>query len=371
MFTMEAGPPDALRRALASRLVAALATPHPVDRYLAALHPLWRLEAVTARVIAVRRETERAVTLTLRPSRSWRGFRAGQHVRVGVDVDGIRRTRCYSLSSSPDGASGLVEVTVARHPYGLVSRFIHDRVRAGTVVALSQAEGDFTLPARPPPHLLFITGGSGITPVMSMLRTALGRGYDGRIDLVHYARTRHDVIFGRELRALADARGGFRFTLALTGEPPSAQDLGGHFTEHALARVVPGYADAETWVSGPPGLIEAVATTWKALGRTDGLHVERFGAAPRIASADAVGATVELSRSGRRIASDGRSLLEQAEAAGLAPAFGCRRGICRTCVRRKTSGTVRDVVTGALSSEPEEDIRLCVSVPLGDVTLDL
>ncbi|MFN8544273.1 MAG: ferredoxin reductase [Candidatus Binatia bacterium] len=351
--------------------MAALASPHGIDRYLASFDPMWRLDAVTARVVAANRETADAVTLTLEPNRNWRGFRAGQYVRIGFEIDGIRRTRCYSLSSSPDRASGLLDVTVKRHPHGLVSGFVQEHVRPGTIVTLSEAAGDFTLPEPFPSHVLFLCGGSGITPVMSMLRTLLDRGHQGRIDLIHFARRRADVMFARELHVRARAHPSFRLHLSLTGEPPAAGDLAGHFTEELLARAVPTYANAEAWVCGPEGLVDAVAATWDRHGRGHELHVERFTAAPRPPAADATGGTVRFARSGRVVVSDGRSLLVQAEAAGLAPKSGCRMGICRTCLCPKPRGTVRDLVTGALSSEAEVAVRLCVSIPVGDVTLDL
>jgi stearoyl-CoA 9-desaturase NADPH oxidoreductase len=353
------------------KLLAALASPHPVDRYVAPFARLWRFEEVLAEVVGVTPETADAVTLTLRPNRNWRGFRAGQHVRLGVEVDGVRRVRCFSLSSSPDRSSGLLDVTVKRRPGGLVSGWIHDRVAPGQIVTLSPAEGDFTLPSPLPPHLVFVTGGSGITPVMSMLRTLLGRRYRGRIDLLHFTRRHADAIFARELRERAAAHDAFRLVFAVTGEPPSAGDLAGHLSEEMLARVAPGWADADAWVCGPTALVDAAGALWERRGRRDRLRVECFFAASRPPAADAIGGTVHFARSGRFVVSDGRPLLEQAEAAGLAPAFGCRRGICRTCVRTKVSGTVQDVVTGALSTDPDEDIRLCASAPIGPVTLDL
>jgi ferredoxin-NADP reductase len=363
MFTVSSAP--------VPRLLAALASPHPVDRYVAPLARLWRFEEVLAEVVGVTRETADAVTLTLHPNRSWRGFRAGQHVRLGVEVDGIRHVRCFSLSSSPDRLSGLLDVTVKRRPGGLVSGWIHDRVGPGAVLTLSQAEGDFTLPSPLPPHLVFVTGGSGITPVMSMLRALGTRRFDGRIDLLHFTRRHADTIFARELRARAAAHDGFRLAFAVTGEPPSAGDRAGHLTEEMLARFAPGWADAAAWTCGPTALVDAARAIWARHGRGDRLRVERFFAAPRPPVCDATGGTVHFARSARSVRSDGRSLLEQAEAAGLAPAFGCRRGICRTCVRTKVCGTVRDVVTGAPSTAAEETVRLCVSVPIGDVTIDL
>ena len=162
---------------LRSRALEALASPHGVDRYLEILHPMWAAREVRARVVDVRREVDvpghpPVATITLQPTATWRGHRAGQHVQLGVEIDGARRTtRVFSISS-PDSRDGdRITITLRANPDGLVSRHLVERAEPGTVVHLSQAQGEFTLPDQVPDHVLFISGGSGITPVMSMLRS--------------------------------------------------------------------------------------------------------------------------------------------------------------------------------------------------------
>ena len=367
MFTVSPVVEASLRRVLASRVVTALASPRPVDHYLGALHPLWRVDEVRATVLGLRSETADMVTVALAPNAAWRGFQAGQHVRLGVAVDGVRRIRCYSPTNAPRDGDRRVDLTVKRHPGGVVSGFVHERLRAGAVVTLSQATGDFVLPAVPPPHVLLVSGGSGITPVVSMLRTLLDGGHAGRVDLVHFARRRADVPFARELAQRAAEHAAFHLHVVLTGEPGAS--LTGRCEPALLDAAVPAWRDAEAWVCGPPGLIAAVQAARGDARCRRALHVERFVLPP--APAGAPGGVVEFAASGRRVASDGRTLLVQAEAAGLAPASGCRIGICQTCRCRKLRGTVRDVVTGALSTEPDVPIRACVSVPVGDVAVAL
>jgi ferredoxin len=147
--------------------------------------------------------------------------------------------------------------------------------------------------------------------------------------------------------------------------------LFGHLCRDHLDAVAPDLDGAETYACGPPGLIESVRRIWAEDGIEELLHVESFlPPSPALASDRAEG-SVSFAQSGERISNNGRSLLEQAEQAGLSPQFGCRMGICHTCTCRKTAGTVRNLVSGEVSSAEEEDIQICVSVPVGDVELDL
>src|SRR6478736_4951850 len=176
-----------MNRILRSRAVTALASPHGVDRYLEQLNPMWAAHEVRARVVSVHREVDVArhpavATLTLQPTSTWRGHRAGQHVQVGVEIDGARRTtRVFSVSSPESRPGDRFTITLRANPDGRVSRFLAERARPGTVVHLSQAQGEFVLPDRVPERLLLVSGGSGITPVMSMLRTLQRRTHRGRI----------------------------------------------------------------------------------------------------------------------------------------------------------------------------------------------
>ena len=248
------------KRVLGSGLIDLLTGPHGVDRYTELVTPTWSLSDARAKVVSVEGRTPRSVTLTLAPNDAFRGFKAGQHVNLTVEIDGRRHTRCYSPASAE--GSPLIELTVGLHDGGLVSTYLHRDARPGMVVGLDDVGGEFVLPQTPPRRILFVSGGSGITPVMSMLRTLTAEGYDGEIAFV--------------------------------------------------------FSDS-------------------SIERTD----------------------------------DGWPLLDQAEAAGLTPASGCRMGICHTCTRRKTRGVVKNLITGAVSAVDEEDVQICVSVPVGDVAVAL
>jgi ferredoxin-NADP reductase len=356
------------RRLLGAGLLEALAAPHGVDRYLELLRPCWSLREARAEVIDVRHRTADSVSLTLRPNENWKGFSTGQFIRLTVEIEGVRHTRCYSPACS-EHARGLIEITVKAHPEGRVSGFLNRAAYPGMVVGLSAPEGDFVLPAERPERLLLISGGSGITPVISILRTLCDERHDGAVTFLHYAPTRDDVIYRSELGEMAATHPNVQIVYSYTSETGDA--LAGHLSRDHLRAVAPDAACAEAYVCGPPGLIASARKIWAQDGLEELLHIESFLPPSPALPSDAAEGSVSFARAGRLVPNSGRSLLEQAEQAGLRPQFGCRTGICHTCTCRKTVGSVRNVVTGGLSGPSEEDIQICISVPVGDVELDL
>jgi len=363
---------NAARRLLGSALADALTTPHGVDRYVELVRPAFSLREVRAEVVAVRRPTARSVTLTLRPNANWEGFRAGQFVRLSTEIDGVRHTRCYSPASSAH-ADDLIELTAHAQPDGVVSPFLRAAAQPGMVVSLSQAEGDFALPDERPRELLLISGGSGVTPVMSMLRTLCHEGHRGPIAFLHYARDEHDVAYARQLAELAAGHANVRLLHGYT-RSVGVGELQGRFSrEHVRAAGVDP-ARALTFACGPTGLVDAVRAIWAQDALDARLYVEQFAppAPVRVDAADGhVAGTLRFARSGVEAAGTAAPLLDQAEGAGLTPTHGCRMGICHTCTCRKLEGAVRDVRTGEVSTAPDELIQICVSAPVGDVTLDI
>jgi ferredoxin-NADP reductase len=356
------------RRLLHSSLLEALAYPHGVDRYVELVRPLLVKRDVRAEVTAVRHQTPKSATLTLCPNENWRGLRAGQFVGLSVEIDGVRETRPYSPAGSQHAASGALELTVSTHPDGKVSRYLREYARPGMIVGLIAAGGDFVLPDPRPERVLLISGGSGVTPVMAMLRTLCDEGFAGEIGFLNYARSLELALYGAELDQLVDRHHGLRVGRGFTRE--RGLSLSGRFRREHLRAVISEHSSAATFVCGPPALIDAVRAVWAKDGLAEPA-VETF--TPPALSFDTDGAegTVSFQGSGSEAANSGLPLLEQAEDAGLAPAHGCRMGICNTCSCRKTAGTVRNIITGEISGSRDEQIRICVSVPLGDVVLDL
>jgi ferredoxin-NADP reductase len=352
------------------RAAEALLTPHPVDRYLELVDPLWSVGDIRAEVVSAERRTADTVTLTLRPNRHWPGFVAGQHVQLTVEIDGVRRTRSYSMASSQHRADGRIELTVKAMPDGTVSPFLREHARPGMVVHLSAPAGDFTLPAERPARTLLVSGGSGVTPVMAMLRTLCDEGHDGEVVFLHYAFTEADVAYRAELAELSAAHPNVKVVLAYTEQTEGGDHRGLYPPEH-LATAMPAYADAAIFLCGPGPLMDAVTAHCDETGILEQLHTERFTPPAFVPLDDAPQGTIRFTSSGIAVANDGRTLLEQAEAAGLTPASGCRMGICRTCTRRKDSGCVVDATSGVRSGAGEEPVQICVSVAAGDVAIDL
>lgn len=360
-----------IRRALASRPVARLTTPHTPDHYLEQLHPMLTVEAVRARVLSVTPETGSASTVRLKPNGAWAGFKPGQHVEFGVEVNGTRRVRVFSVSSSAASTDGTFTVSVKAHPDGFVSQHLHGgELTPGEIIYMSQATGDFVLPDPAPEHVLLISGGSGITPVMSMLRTLVDRQHTGRITFLHYSRSRADEMFSAELDRLANAAG-VEMVRVHTRAPEPGQILSGRFTLDHLQALGIDPTLTPTWVCGPAGLIQTVNDTYQNLGAADQLTAEWFKVpSVDLNAADATG-TITFESSDVSAQNTGATLLEQAEAAGLKPAYGCRMGVCNTCAVKKLHGAVRHVISGEICANTDETIKPCVQIPVGDVSVEL
>lgn len=362
--------PRRLGKLLRSRVIDLATTPHGVDHYLSLVNPLWSLGSHRALLVDRSRETRDVTTLVFDPGPDWGPHEAGQHVRIQVDVDGRRRTRYFTISSSPRRGDGLITLTVKAGDDAFVSRFLQTHARPGLVVDLSDPRGEFVLPDPLPDHLLLVSGGSGITPVMAMLRTLIADGYGGRITFLHYARTSADRIFGDELDELDAAHDQLTLVTVYSDEDAGPDTLCGYLERGHLDEVAPDWRDAPAYVCGPPPMLDAAEALWEEAGALDRFHIERFTIAVPSADDDAEGC-VELARSGVELDNDGRPLLVQAEDAGLEPDFGCRMGICKTCTTRKVTGVTQNLTTGEVSSDDDEDIQICVAVALGDVELDL
>ena len=347
----------------AEKVATPLATPLLPADYLDVIDPLRSGATLRGRIVAINPETRDAATLVIKPGRGWRSHLPGQYVRVGVDVDGVRHWRAYSLTSKTYRRDGCIAITVKAIPDGVVSNHLVRRATVGTVLQLDQAAGDFTLGERPPAKILFLTAGSGITPVMGMLRNmADSRNQD--IVVVHSAPTPDDAIFGWDLRMLA-RQGRIRLLEKHT-------DTDGMLDVARLDELVPDFADRQTWACGPAGLLDAVEQRWAAEGIADHLHIERFRPAV-IATGE--GGIVTFGKTGAVVDADGsQALLDAGEGAGVLMPSGCRMGICFGCVVPLKQGAVRDLRNGDVTTASAGDdvqIQTCVSAAAGACELDV
>ena len=332
----------------------------PAD-YLDLVDPLRSGAALRGRIEEVRPETRDAATVVIRPGRDWLPHTPGQYVRIGIDVDGVRQWRAYSITSVLGRADGCFTITVKAIPGGTVSNHLVRRARPGTIVQLDQATGDFVLPAQRPEKCLFVTAGSGVTPVMGILRNHVRE--QGDVVVVHSAPTAEDVIFGAELRELART-GQIRLVERHTG-------TAGLLDAAALAELVPDLPERSTWACGPVGMLEALEEHWAAAGIADQLYTERFR--PRVL-VTGEGGTVSFGTSQRSLEVDGATpILDAAEEAGLLMPSGCRMGICYGCVLPLREGAVRDLRTGEVTTAAPGDgvlVQTCISAAAGACDID-
>lgn len=348
-------------RSRAFRLAKAVTTPLLPEDYVDLFDPLRATTVLRGRVEALGAETDDAITVTIRPGRRWRGHRPGQYTRIGVDIDGVRMWRAYSITSGPR-TDGCIAITVKAISGGAVSTHLVQGLQLGQIVQLEQAEGDFVLPDALPAKVLLLTGGSGITPVMGILRHMLTDLAD--VVLLHSAPRPEDVIFADELHALAGAG---RMSLL-----ERHTDVDGMLDTHELDALVPDWRERETWACGPAGMLEALESHWAASGLGDKLHTERFR--PVLAE-PGEGGIVHFTGLDRDLECDGaRPILDQAEDAGVLLPSGCRMGICYGCVLPLREGAVRDLRTGELTTAAPGDgvlVQTCISAAAGHCDLDL
>jgi stearoyl-CoA 9-desaturase NADPH oxidoreductase len=352
-----------LQRA-ALRAVRAFSTPLLPDDYLELINPLWSTRELRGRIERIDHVTKTAATVLIKPGYRWEGHKAGQYCRIGVDIKGVRHWRAYSLTSEPNRPDGCISITPKLVQGGAVSPWLVRHGRPGAIVSLGGVEGDFVLPDPLPEKLLFISAGSGVTPIMSMLRELARNDELKDAVLLHSARDEDDVIFGGELRHLDKCFEGFHLHEQHTGT------MGRMAPEH-LDKLCPDWRERETFASGPGEMLDALTDHFEAAERLDHLHMERFQ--PKIGGGETgEGGCITFLKSDCKVEADGtKPILVEGEEAGLELPFGCREGICHTCVGTLRSGKLRDLRNGDICGQEGETVRTCINAPEGDVEIEL
>lgn len=376
MTTTVEGPraPLSLRHRLV-RLAEAATTPLLPADYLDIFSPLRSGADLRGRIVDVVPETADAATIVIRPGADWAGHVPGQYVRIGIDVDGVRQWRAYSLTHGPRVDKN-ISITVKAVPDGTVSNHLVRETTPGTFVHLEQATGDFVLPDSVSQHgkgkLLFVTAGSGVTPVIGMLRNLfpvtdtgvvrLARSNELDIVLVHVAPTEPDSIFLSNLKELAEA--------GVISLIPRYDDVHGVLNVADLGHLVPDLAERTTFACGPAGLLDALQDHHDEAGLT--LFTEQF----RVALIQAgEGGTLTFTGNDASVEADGSTpILDVAESAGVLMPSGCRMGVCFGCVLPLRQGVVRDLRSGDLTTASPGDgvnIQTCISAAAGPCEIDL
>ena len=347
------------------RAVRLLFKPLEPDDYLEMINPLWTTKELRGEVERVEAQGSEAASVLIKPGYEWPGHKPGQYVRLGVVIDGVYHWRAYSLTSDPVPEDGLISVTPKKVDSGVVSPYLVEQIQPGEIVRLGEIEGQFTLPDPLPSKMLFISAGSGITPIMSMLRSLDRRDELGDVVHIHSARTRDQVMFLSVLEDISERHEHMRLDVRLTGDR-------GRLEPSDLDEECPDWREREAFCSGPEEMLDAIVEHWGNNGDPDRLHFERFQ--PKIGggAGDGEGGEVCFLKSDKTVECDGgTSILEAGENAGLELAFGCRIGICHTCVGTLKSGKLRDLRSGDISEPTEQEVRICINSAEGNVELEL
>jgi ferredoxin-NADP reductase len=361
----EGGPESNVR--YVRSVVARMTTPLLPDDYLHLVNPLWSARELRGKIIEVLPETGDAATLVIKPGWGWSfSYQAGQYIGIGVHLNGKWHWRSYSISSSPADSSSrsrrrLLTITVKAMPEGFLSEHLVRGLEAGTIVRLALPQGEFVLPDPPPAKILFWTGGSGITPVMSMLRTLDRRGTMPDVVHIHAAPTMEAALFRDERLALATRHVGLHLI-------ENFDDQHGILDVDRVAQVCPDWDAREAWVCGPAPMLAAAEQRWEHAKLSRRLHLERFSA---VLTTSAEGGCVTFDASGKTAEVDGATtLLEAGEAAGIQMPFGCRMGICHTCIVPLKKGMVKDLRNGAEYHE-NAGVQTCITAAAGDCVLEI
>jgi ferredoxin-NADP reductase len=355
--------PKLRRRAL--NAVRSLFSPLLPDDYLELINPLWSTRELRGRIERIDQETPDAVTVLIRPGFEWTGHRPGQYLRIGVVVDGVHHWRAYSLTSEPERPDGCISITPKLVDSGKVSPYLARRARPGDIVRLGGVEGTFVLPDPAPRKLLFISAGSGITPIMSMVRSLHRSDSVGDVVHIHSSRDREGVIFAGLLDEIDSSQQGYDLHLQITAEQ-------GRIAAADLDRLCPDWRDRHAFLSGPAEMLDAMNERWEQDGDSELLYMERFQPVIGGEPGEGEGGVVRFTKSGVEARCDsGTPILVGGEEAGAALPFGCRMGICHTCVGRLCKGEVRDLRTGDVHGSEGEMIRTCVNAPEGPIEIAL
>jgi ring-1,2-phenylacetyl-CoA epoxidase subunit PaaE len=313
-------------------------------------------------------------------------FRAGQHLTLRTTINGEEVRRNYSLCTAPADSDWMV--TVKRIGGGLFSNWVGDQLKAGDTVEVMVPHGSFTtdFAAAKIRHLVGIAGGSGITPVMSLIKTLLREEPKSLFTLLYGNRDSSSVIFLETLAGLKDKHlGRFEIYHFLDQEEQDIELFNGMLNrerlEEAIAALVPDAAEVDGWfICGPGPMMDAAdGALLDRNVRKDRIHIERFTAdrppeavAQEIAQlqtqAEGLSVAVTLDGRTRRVLFTAGNILDSARASGLPAPFACKAGVCATCRAKVTKGKVEMAARYGLTDEEVADgyVLTCQSVPVGD-----
>jgi len=366
--------------------------------------PIWQGLDIPLYVTDIIQETHDVYTFRFQGNPMCRFvYWPGQFCTLVLNINGKKVLRSYTISSTPSRPF-VLEVTVKRVPGGLVSNWLPDNLKIGDRVDIAGPKGKFCLiPGKIPPKILLVAAGSGITPLMSMVRWLCDVSANTDIRFFDSVRSPDDIIFGNEIEFITSRYKMFEPVLITETRSTGSgwTGLRGRINREMLEMVAPDIHERHIFMCGPPGFMEAVK---KILGqpilgqqfKLSNLHTESFGGirtaaeektAPVAVTAEADSVrppreekgqedllTVEFARSGKKVATDGKTpLLDIAEELDIDIDYGCRSGSCGVCKTRLLKGSV-DMTTDEGLEQKDKDngyVLTCVATPLTDCTLDV
>lgn len=340
----------------------------------------WQSGKLTLRCIQTVQETQDVKTFRFvhEPAKLFR-YRPGQFITLDCPVDGKIVRRSYTISSSPSRPY-VIAVTVKRVDAGRISNWLHDTLSVGDELAADGPHGKFTCAGDPEASHLFISGGSGVTPLMAMSRWLFDMAPDVDIHFLHFARTADDLIFAHELRLMERQMPGFRCSFVCSRSPPDGSWSGptGRISPELLAEIVPDLSDRSVYLCGPVPFMETARGIVEQLGFDMArFKQESFGGAPRTApatGAPTAPAAVVFAKSGlERACGSSDFILDVALEAGVDAKFSCRSGQCGTCKALLVEGAVEHDCADGLTEQDAADgfILLCQAHPKGRVVVSL
>jgi len=333
--------------------------------------PQWRADRFRSKLVSIRKESADMYTLIIKPNKNWTGFNAGQYLELTVEKEGAWISRFFSISSSPAyfQQSGLIEISIRIQEKGQITPWLPQALKAGSVLNISEAQGEFVLsPALKP--TLMIAGGSGITPFRSMLQQIALKGLaiNTPVTLMYYARSSEHFLFREELQQFEKQAPNLEVHFIDTDDV-------GFFSDAHLLGFCQDFKQRDIYICGPgPMILHARKVLKGQKANDDKIHYEFFGPEPVSLEASDKTVNVLFQRSDKQVSTDNtepKNLLTLAEEASLKPVTGCRIGVCHQCICKKQSGVVYNSKTKTYSDTGQEEIQLCVSVPVADVVLAL
>lgn len=352
---------DVTSKSFATPLLDAVFSADAFDFWSRKVHPLWSWQQPLAQIVSTHAESADSVTLVLKPNRHVGAFKAGQHINIGVEINGRRLSRSYSPRYL---ANGRIAITVKRVATGKVSHWLCDQAQAGDTVLLTAPYGEMTL-ADQPEHAVFLAAGSGITPFMSLIQAYAAEGR--RMTLLYWVRDEASACFTNELKVLSATHASVKVHVLMT--QPKSSVAASRIGSEQIQALVPSWAGAQFYACGPAGFVSSASAIAQALQRP--FLGEAFSL-PELVAGSGERVQIHLAKSRKTITVPaGEPLLSALEAAGVQPAHGCRRGICNTCACPKSSGTTRNILTQEEQHESVSGLRLCISAACSDLTIDL